>query len=60
MTNLLSTDGTRLEFRLDKSVDSIGELLQELGRAGIVIIDLHTEEPDLEDVFLELTRERAP
>jgi ABC-2 type transport system ATP-binding protein len=59
MTNLLSTDGTRLEFRLDKSVDSIGELLRELGRAGVVIIDLHTEEPDLEDVFLELTRERA-
>jgi ABC-2 type transport system ATP-binding protein len=59
MTNLLVSNGSRLEFRLDKSVDSIGELLDALGRAGVVITDLHTEEPDLEDVFLELTREHA-
>ncbi len=59
MANLLVSNGTRLEFRLDKSVDSIGELLDALGRAGFVITDLHTEEPDLEDVFLELTREHA-
>lgn len=57
--SLRTRNGTRLEFRLDKSVDSIGEFLDRLRHAGLVITDLHTEEPDLEDVFLELTREQA-
>lgn len=50
-------DGTRLEFRLDNNLNSIGDLLAGLHRTGLVITDLHTEEPDLEDVFLDLTRE---
>ncbi|MFQ5993961.1 MAG: ABC transporter ATP-binding protein [Acidiferrobacterales bacterium] len=57
--NLVATDGRYLEFRLDKDADSIGELLEGLGRAGVVITDLRTEESDLEDVFLELTRRQA-
>ncbi len=56
--NLHARNGTRLEFRLNRSVDSLGEFLDRLRRAGLVITDLHTEEPDLEDVFLELTREQ--
>ncbi|MFQ5545022.1 MAG: ABC transporter ATP-binding protein [Acidiferrobacterales bacterium] len=55
---LRARDGTRLEFRLDNSLNSIGDLLEGLRRTGLVITDLHTEEPDLEDVFLDLTRER--
>ncbi len=55
---LRARDGTRLEFRLDDNLNSIGDLLEGLRRAGLVITDLHTEEPDLEDVFLDLTRER--
>jgi ABC-2 type transport system ATP-binding protein len=51
-------DGSRLEFRLDNNLNSIGDLLEGLHRTGLVITDLHTEEPDLEDVFLDLTRER--
>ncbi|MFQ6021655.1 MAG: ABC transporter ATP-binding protein [Acidiferrobacterales bacterium] len=57
--NLRGRDGKQLEFRLDRSVDSIGEFLERLRAAGLVITDLHTEEPDLEDVFLELTRGRV-
>lgn len=56
---LRARDGRRLEFRLDRSVDSIGDLLERLRHSGLVITDLHTEEPDLEDVFLELTRGRT-
>lgn len=56
---LRAQDGTRLEFRLDSNLNSIGDLLEGLRRTGLVITDLHTEEPDLEDVFLDLTRERA-
>ncbi|MFQ5546031.1 MAG: ABC transporter ATP-binding protein [Acidiferrobacterales bacterium] len=55
---LRAQDGTRLEFRLDNNLNSIGDLLEGLRRTGLVITDLHTEEPDLEDVFLDLTRER--
>jgi ABC-2 type transport system ATP-binding protein len=55
---LRAQDGTRLEFRLDNKLNSIGDLLEGLRRAGLVITDLHTEEPDLEDVFLDLTRGR--
>ena len=55
---LRARDGTRLEFRLDNNVNSIGDILEGLRRIGLVITDLHTEEPDLEDVFLDLTRER--
>lgn len=55
---LRARDGARLEFRLDDNLNSIGDLLEGLRRAGLVITDLHTEEPDLEDVFLDLTRER--
>ncbi len=55
---LRARDGTRLEFRLDNNLNSIGDLLEGLRRTGLVITDLHTEAPDLEDVFLDLTRER--
>jgi len=55
---LRARDGARLEFRLDDNLNSIGDLLEGLRRAGLVITDLHTEESDLEDVFLDLTRER--
>jgi ABC-2 type transport system ATP-binding protein len=55
---LRARDGTRLEFRLDNNLNSIGDLLEGLRRTGLVIADLHTEAPDLEDVFLDLTRER--
>ena len=37
------------------SQHSVEELLDRIRRAGIAIKDLSIEEPDLEDVFVELT-----
>ncbi len=56
---LYAMQGRRLEFRLDKDVDSIGKFLERLRESGLTITELHTEEPDLEDVFLELTRDQG-
>lgn len=46
--------GNCLEIELDRRTDSVIELLDALRGSGIDIIDLHTEEADLEDVFIEL------
>jgi len=35
---------------------SAGEIIQAVGAAGLTIVDLTTEETDLEDIFLQLTR----
>ena len=57
MTKLSSSQGPQLAFRLDRDVESIVDFLDQLRRTDLVITDLRTEEPDLEDVFLELTSE---
>lgn len=56
---LVSKQGGQLQFRLDRGVESIVEFLDRLRQTDIAITDLRTEEPDLEDVFLELTGEAA-
>jgi ABC-2 type transport system ATP-binding protein len=49
-------DGTlAITFRTRET--GIGRLLEQVRSAGISIGDLVTEAPDLEDVFLSLTRE---
>lgn len=47
-----------LEFSLQKGTDSIPEVLEALRASGHVVVDLTTEQADLEDVFLELTQRR--
>ena len=59
MAKLYDTHVGQLEFRLDRDVDSIVDFLDQLRRTDLRITDLRTEEPDLEDVFLELTRGAA-
>lgn len=49
----------RLVYRYRPSRTRIGEILAAAQAAGLFIVDLSTEESDLEDLFLELTR-RAP
>jgi ABC-2 type transport system ATP-binding protein len=46
----------RLVFTYRPSRTRVGELLAATQAAGIGIVDLSTEEGDLEDIFLELTR----
>ena len=42
-------------FQLDRSRDSIVDVLDALRQSGAEIVDLETEAADLEDVFIELT-----
>ena len=48
-------DGT-LAFTYSRSAISPGEILDALRLAGVKILDIQTEQPDLQDVFLEITK----
>ncbi len=49
-------DGGALAFSYSRSMTSPGDILEAVREAGIRIRDVATEEADLEDVFLDLTR----
>jgi ABC-2 type transport system ATP-binding protein len=49
----------RLTFRYEPSRTKVGGMLAALQNAGLGIVDVSTEESDLEDIFLELTRRPA-
>ena len=49
-------DPHQLIVRYGRSETTIAEVLAAIAAAGLTIADLTTEEPDLEDIFLELTR----
>jgi len=55
---MLSQDGPRLELQIEKGNDSIMDVLDSLRDAGAKVMDLKTEEADLEDVFVELMRRK--
>jgi ABC-2 type transport system ATP-binding protein len=57
---IVQRQGNTLELALDKAADSILGILNELQRAGVDIVDVHTEQADLEDIFMDLTSRRAP
>lgn len=44
-----------LVINYNKGVDSVTALLNQVKAAGLSIADLRTDQPDLEDVFLQLT-----
>lgn len=46
----------QLVFRYRTSETQVGAILGAVAAAGLTVTDLTTKEPDLEDVFLELTR----
>jgi len=48
----------QLELQLNRESDSVVDVIDVVRACGITIVDLRTEEADLEDVFIELTRER--
>ena len=49
-----------IELKLERERHPIGSVFAALRTAGIGIEDVHTREPDLEDIFVELTRDGAP
>jgi ABC-2 type transport system ATP-binding protein len=52
---IVDRSGCGVTLRLRKDTDNAGEVLAALFRAGVSVTDIHTEEPSLEDVFMELT-----
>ncbi len=44
------------ELRLETGRNPIGGVFETLQRAGLAVEDVQTREPDLEDIFVELTR----
>jgi ABC-2 type transport system ATP-binding protein len=48
-------DETRLVVRYRPSETVMGEILEAIHVAGLSVLDLSTEEADLEDIFLQLT-----
>jgi ABC-2 type transport system ATP-binding protein len=49
----------RLTFRYEPSRTEAGAMFAAVQQAGLGIVDVSTEESDLEDIFLELTRRPA-
>jgi ABC-2 type transport system ATP-binding protein len=45
-----------IELKLERSKHPIGEVLETLRAGGARIDDVHTREPKLEDIFMEMTR----
>jgi len=48
-----------IELKLETAKHPINGVFTALRNAGVVIEDVHTREPDLEDIFIELTRSGA-
>jgi ABC-2 type transport system ATP-binding protein len=49
-----------IDLRLERDRHPIGAVFAALRSAGIGIEDVHTREPDLEDIFVELTGSHRP
>ena len=45
-----------VELKLDTTRHPIGSVFAALRSAGVAVEDVHTREPDLEDIFVELTQ----
>ncbi len=45
-----------LRFHYRASASPVSDILSKAGEAGLTVIDVTTEETDLEDIFLQLTR----
>lgn len=57
MKNLVSaTREESVELRVETATHSVGQVLDALREQGASIEDVHTREPDLEDIFVELTQ----
>jgi ABC-2 type transport system ATP-binding protein len=50
-----SSKNGSVELRLERELHPIGSVFEALRSAGVAIEDVHTREPTLEDIFVELT-----
>ena len=56
---IASENNGTIELKLETSKHPIGSVFTALRAAGLDIEDVHTRDPDLEDIFIELTRDDA-
>lgn len=56
----LNAEGTQLiyTYGADKDDDGVFKLMSELSRAGIAYKDIHTEQSSLEEIFIQLVRQK--
>ena len=52
---IVSAENGDICLRLHKDKDKIGDIMEELHKANVKFVDLHTKEPGLEEVFMALT-----
>ena len=50
-------DGNRLSVQLSQQTSSVGAVLEAVSAARLTVTDISTNETDLEDIFLQLTRD---
>ena len=53
---VVSEKDGEIELKLERSKHPVGEVLEALRAGGARIDDVHTREPTLEDIFVEMTR----
>ena len=56
---IVSLKKERITLKLHREKEKIGDLLEALISAGIHIVDMQTDQPGLEDVFMALTGEHS-
>lgn len=54
-TLVVSRNASEYVFKLTQGCDRIGDVLEAVRQAGFRIEDVHTREPSLENIFVELT-----
>ncbi len=59
MFNPALSHGHRLTIQYKPSEADIGSILSKISECGLTIKDLTTEEPDLEDAFLQMTSSKS-
>ncbi len=59
MFNPALSHGHRLTIQYKPSEADIGSILSKISESGLTIKDLTTEEPDLEDAFLQMTSSKS-
>ena len=53
---VVSEQDGEIELKLERAKHPVGEVLEALRSGGARIDDVHTREPTLEDIFVEMTR----
>ena len=54
-TTMIKANGKSLDLSFEPSKNNVGNILNSLNKSGYEIIDITTEESDLEDLFISLT-----